>query len=84
VEVHVSTPLHVCERRDPKGLYARARAGLLQQFTGIDDPYEAPEAPDLELDTSGLTIDIAASQLLDVVFPGAVSNVLSRGAACRP
>ncbi len=68
LEVYVSTPLDVCERRDPKGLYARARAGLLKQFTGIDDPYEAPEAPDLELDTSDLTVDSAASRVLDVAF----------------
>jgi adenylylsulfate kinase len=84
VEVHISTPLHVCERRDPKGLYVRARAGLLQQFTGIDDPYEAPEAPDLELDTSDIAVDTAANKLLDVVFPESASNALFRGAACRP
>jgi adenylyl-sulfate kinase len=70
VEVYVSTPLGVCERRDPKGLYARARAGRLQRFTGIDDPYEAPEAPDLELDTSDLTVDDAACKILDVLFSG--------------
>jgi bifunctional enzyme CysN/CysC len=49
LEVFVNTPLEECERRDPKGLYARARAGELTGFTGIDDPYEAPERPDLEL-----------------------------------
>ncbi|HEX5366046.1 MAG TPA: adenylyl-sulfate kinase [Acidimicrobiales bacterium] len=49
VEVYVDTPLAVCEARDPKGLYARARAGEIRGFTGIDDPYEAPEAPDLRL-----------------------------------
>ncbi|MEM8932434.1 MAG: bifunctional sulfate adenylyltransferase/adenylylsulfate kinase [Acidobacteriota bacterium] len=51
-EVHVSTPLDVCESRDPKGLYARARAGEIRGFTGIDDPYEVPEQPELRLDTS--------------------------------
>jgi bifunctional enzyme CysN/CysC len=49
VEVFVDTPLALCEARDPKGLYARARAGEITGFTGIDDPYEAPEAPDLRL-----------------------------------
>ena len=49
VEVHVATPLEECERRDPKGLYARARAGELTGMTGIDDPYEAPERPELVL-----------------------------------
>jgi bifunctional enzyme CysN/CysC len=49
VEVFVDTPLDVCEARDPKGLYAKARAGEIRGFTGIDDPYEAPEHPDLRL-----------------------------------
>ena len=49
VEVHVDTPLEECERRDPKGLYAKARAGELRGMTGIDDPYEAPDAPELVL-----------------------------------
>ena len=47
VEIYVATPLDVCEQRDTKGLYAKARAGLLTHFTGIDDPYEAPEDPDM-------------------------------------
>ena len=49
VEVFVDTPIEVCEARDPKGLYAKARAGEIPGFTGIDDPYEAPDAPDLRL-----------------------------------
>jgi adenylyl-sulfate kinase len=52
IEIHVTAPLEVCERRDPKGLYARSRAGQLPNFTGIDSPYEAPEDPDLVLDTT--------------------------------
>ena len=52
VEVHVATPIEECERRDPKGLYARARAGEISGFTGIDDPYEAPDAPEVRIDTS--------------------------------
>jgi sulfate adenylyltransferase len=51
VEVFVDTPLHVCEERDSKGMYARARRGEITGFTGIDDPYEAPENPELTLDT---------------------------------
>lgn len=64
IEVHVATPLEECERRDPKGLYARARAGQLTQFTGIDDPYEVPESPDVTLDTTGGTPEAAARQIL--------------------
>ncbi|MEZ5453991.1 MAG: bifunctional sulfate adenylyltransferase/adenylylsulfate kinase [Thiothrix sp.] len=64
VEVHVSTPLEECERRDRKGLYAKARAGLLKQFTGIDDPYEVPENPELRLDTTDISADECAHQLL--------------------
>lgn len=57
VEVFVDTPLAVCEERDPKGLYRRARAGEISGFTGVDDPYEPPAAPDLQLDTSVLEVD---------------------------
>ena len=56
IEVYVNTPLEECERRDPKGLYARARAGALPGFTGVDDPYEAPRSPELEL-TPERTLD---------------------------
>ena len=49
IEVFVDTPIELCEQRDPKGLYAKARAGEITGFTGIDDPYEAPEAPELVL-----------------------------------
>jgi len=51
VEVHVSTPLKICESRDVKGLYAKARKGILKQFTGIDDPYEEPLKPELSVNT---------------------------------
>lgn len=56
LEIHVDTPLSLCEARDPKGLYARARAGAISDFTGISAPYEAPEAPDLALATANRTI----------------------------
>lgn len=64
VEVHVATPIAVCEQRDRKGLYAKARAGLLTGFTGIDDPYEAPEHPELCLDTSVLSVEEAVQAVL--------------------
>lgn len=56
MEVHVKCPLAICEERDVKGLYRKARAGLIKDFTGIDDPYEEPEHPELELDTSKLDL----------------------------
>lgn len=56
-EVHVASSLAVCESRDPKGLYSRARRGELPEFTGVSSPYEAPVSPDLTIDTAGLTID---------------------------
>jgi sulfate adenylyltransferase len=61
--VHLSTSLEICERRDRKGLYAKARAGLIKQFTGISDPYEAPKDADVILDTNGLTPDAAAQEI---------------------
>jgi sulfate adenylyltransferase len=63
VLVHLSTPLEVCEKRDRKGLYAKARAGLVQQFTGISDPYEVPQDADIVVDTSDLTPEEAAEQI---------------------
>lgn len=62
--IWVSTPLEVCERRDRKGLYAKARAGLLTGMTGVDDPYEEPTDADLVLDTSDMTVDEAVSTVL--------------------
>jgi bifunctional enzyme CysN/CysC len=64
IEVYVNTPLDIAEARDPKGLYRKARRGELKTFTGIDSPYEAPEAPDLELDTSQLVASVAAEHVL--------------------
>jgi bifunctional enzyme CysN/CysC len=62
-EVFVNTPLAVAEQRDPKGLYRKARRGELKNFTGIDSPYEAPDAPDLVLDTTQLVPEAAAEKL---------------------
>jgi adenylyl-sulfate kinase len=63
-EVHVSTPLKVCEQRDPKSFYQRARSGRLPEFTGISSPYEPPEHPDLTIDTSALAQDDAINHLI--------------------
>ena len=63
-EIYVATPLDECERRDVKGLYARARRGEVKDFTGISAPFEAPEHPDLVLDTTVLTIDQSIARLL--------------------
>jgi adenylylsulfate kinase len=64
-EIYVSTPLEECERRDVKGLYARARLGEIRNFTGIDDPYEVPEHPELTLDTRVLTVEQSVATVLD-------------------
>ena len=64
-EVFVDTPLHLAEQRDPKGLYKKARAGQIRNFTGIDSPYEAPISPELRLDTSSDTADALADQIID-------------------
>lgn len=65
VEIYVATPLEECERRDVKGLYARARRGEIRNFTGIDDPFEAPEHPELVLDTRTLTVEQSVSAVLE-------------------
>ena len=67
LEVFVNTPLEVCEARDVKGLYAKARAGEIKGFTGIDSPYEAPEEPFLDLKTPELTVEEAAQLLIDAL-----------------
>ncbi len=64
LEVHVATSIEVCESRDRKGLYAKARAGIIKEFTGISDPYEAPENPEMRIDTGELTPDLAAHRIL--------------------
>lgn len=65
VEIYVATPLDECERRDVKGLYARARRGEIRNFTGIDDPYEPPEHPELTLDTRVLSVDESVARVLE-------------------
>jgi sulfate adenylyltransferase len=64
IEIHVATPLQECEKRDRKGMYAKARAGLIKGYTGIDDPYEEPKAPELRINTTDITPDEAAQEIL--------------------
>ena len=66
-EVHVSTPLEICEQRDTKGLYAKARAGQLTDFTGISSPYEPPESPEVTLPTERLTVDECVERIVAVL-----------------
>ena len=90
LEVFIDTPLAVCEARDPKGLYDRARAGVISDFTGISAPYERPAAPDLTLSTPGFTVADTARPLFDALlnlsrletlksFSDDVDNILSTG-----
>ena len=65
IEIFVNTPLEVCEQRDPKGLYQKARAGEIQQFTGISDPYEAPQDAEITLATDELQPAEAANMIID-------------------
>ena len=69
VEVYVSTPIEECERRDVKGLYAKARRGEIKEFTGISAPFEAPEHPALSLDTSKLSLEESVNRLLELILP---------------
>lgn len=68
IEIHVSTPLEVCEARDRKGLYAKARKGIIPEFTGISDPYETPEKPELEIDTSTMSPLEASQEVILYLF----------------
>ena len=68
IEIYLSTPLAVCEERDPKGLYAKARAGEILQFTGVSDPYESPEYAELVIDTSKATLAQACQNILDYLL----------------
>ncbi len=73
-EVYVSTPLEECERRDVKGLYARARRGEVKDFTGISAPFEAPEHPALSIDTSMQPLDVSVEQVLTLILKQQPSN----------
>ncbi len=68
IEIFVDTPLEECEKRDPKGLYKKARAGEISNFTGIDSPYEAPGAPEMHVQTQGKSIEEVAKQIVDYLI----------------
>ena len=69
IEVYVSTPIEECERRDVKGLYAKARRGEIKEFTGVSSPFEAPLSPDIEIDTSALDIEESVEKIISAVMP---------------
>ena len=69
IEIYVSTPIEECERRDVKGLYAKARKGEIKNFTGISAPFEAPQHPALSLDTSKLSVEESVNKLLELILP---------------
>jgi len=68
-EIYANTPLEICEKRDIKGLYAKARAGLIKNFTGIDSPYEEPQNPEVEVKTEELNIEECVNKILDKLLP---------------
>lgn len=76
VEVFIDAPLDVCEQRDPKGLYEKAKRGEIKQFTGIDSPYEIPESPEVHIDAAGLSVAESVNELLDYLHQ---SDVLEAG-----
>ena len=80
VLVHVSTPIEVCEARDRKGLYAKARAGLVKEFTGVSDPYEVPEDAEVLIDTSRLSPEQGAQEVLLHLQRAGVSAIMNREA----
>ena len=69
LEIYVSTPIEECERRDVKGLYAKAKKGEIKDFTGVSAPFEAPKHPALSLDTSILTLEESVNKLLEIIIP---------------
>jgi bifunctional enzyme CysN/CysC len=83
LEVFLDTPLAECERRDPRGLYARARRGEITGFTGIDDPYEPPEASEVTLHTEAQSVDEASGAVLEAVLALDLGEALRRPATRR-
>ena len=69
IEVYVNSPLEICEDRDIKGLYKKARNGMIKDFTGIDSPFEPPPEPDIEIPTHLLTVEESTNRLLDFILP---------------
>ena len=81
IEIWCRCPLEICEQRDVKGMYAKARAGEIGEFTGISSPYEEPHAPDLILDTDSVTLEQGVDRILDLLFE---KNLLGRSPENRP
>src|SRR4030095_14520542 len=77
IEIYVNAPLRVCEQRDPKGLYARARANEIKDFTGISAPYEAPSKPEIELRTDKFTVAECVAQIIDYLHVGGEDTEIS-------
>tara|TARA_R110000737_G_scaffold251825_3_gene261378 strand:+ start:84146 stop:84787 length:642 start_codon:yes stop_codon:yes gene_type:complete len=77
LEVFINTPIEVCESRDPKGLYKKARAGEIKGFTGIDDPYETPSNPEIDLKTDELSPQQAADRLIDALVTHRILKPIS-------
>ncbi len=69
IEVFINAPLHICEQRDQKGLYEKARVGLIKDFTGIDSPFESPLHPDIEIRTDRLNVRESVDRLLEYILP---------------
>ena len=74
LEVFIDTPIEVCEQRDPKGLYKKARAGEIKGFTGIDDPYETPQRPEVHIRTDNQSVEQSAEQLVEVLVEYRIFN----------
>ncbi|NDD14973.1 MAG: adenylyl-sulfate kinase [Betaproteobacteria bacterium] len=79
IEIHCAADLAVCEGRDPKGLYAKARAGQIKDFTGISSPYEEPEAPELRIDTGGQSLQGSVAQVISYMETKGVLAPLAQG-----
>jgi bifunctional enzyme CysN/CysC len=74
IEIHIDTPLREAEKRDVKGLYKKARAGVLKNFTGIDSPYERPKAPEVRIDTTRISSEEAADIIVAYLIHGIAPN----------
>ena len=81
VEIFVDCPIEVCERRDPKGVYWKAREGVIKEFTGISAPYEAPESPELHLLTDQMSIDECVDEIMDYLFEHQYINSYKKDAS---
>ncbi|MEC9341924.1 MAG: adenylyl-sulfate kinase, partial [Pseudomonadota bacterium] len=82
IEVYVDAPLTVCEQRDPKGLYVKARAGDIPEFTGISSPYEPPENPEIHLPTAEMSVDRCVDTVLAYLIRDGIVSAARHGEAC--